>query len=352
MTVPATHRVLYLTAPERVELRSEPVPRPGTGEILVRVDAAATCGTDLKVFLRGGHARMLQVPCPFGHELSGTVVACGGGVARWREGDAVVVANSASCGECGPCRAGRENLCTDLHYINGAYAEHVLLPERFVGRSTYARPEGLDPAVAALAEPLACVLHGLSLCGLADQQEVVVLGAGPIGLMFVAELALRGYRVVVGDLIPVRLGHARNLGAADTVPLGGDAGDGERMLEATGDGRGAELVVEATGTPMGWTTSLHVVRDGGTVVLFGGCAPGTHVAHDSHRLHYSELTIRGAYHHRPATFAAAIERLVDGTPRLRLLLEEQHTLAGVELALRRMAERRILKAAIRPHADS
>jgi L-iditol 2-dehydrogenase len=349
MTLPDTHRVLYLTAAETVELLQDPLSRPGPGELLMRVDAATTCGTDLKVFLRGGHPRMLQVPCPFGHEMSGTVVACGSGVEEWREGDAVVVANSASCGRCAPCRSGRENLCEDLQYLNGAFAEHLLVPERFVRRSTHARPAGLDPAVAALAEPLACVLHGLSLCDFADTEEAVVLGSGPIGLMFAAELADRGIRVIVGDLRKNRLETAETLGAAHTAELAGDVADCERLQAVTHDGRGASLVVEASGTPVGWANGVRSVRTGGTVVLFGGCDPRTEVACDSYHLHYSELTLRGAYHHRPATFAAAIQQLASGNPDLSVLIQEEHGLSGVETALRRMGERRILKAAIRPH---
>ena len=109
--LPRTHRVLYLRGPRAVELRELAVPRPGPGELLLRVDAATTCGTDLKVYLRGGHPRMLRAPCPFGHEVCGSVVGCGEGVHGWREGDRLVVANSASCGRCRWCETERENLC-------------------------------------------------------------------------------------------------------------------------------------------------------------------------------------------------------------------------------------------------
>jgi len=346
--IPTTHRVLFLLAPETVELRQRPVPSPKPGELLLRVDAATTCGTDLKVYRRGGHPRMLETPCPFGHEVAGSVAAVGKGVAQWAEGDRVVIANSASCGRCEPCLAGRENLCQDLRYVNGAYAEYLLVPERFVRRSTYRVPDGLDPAVAALAEPLACVLHGLSTVRDVDADEVLVLGGGPIGLMFVIELACQGRRVILGDLVPARLEIARSLGAAQVVRLSGESDDSQRLVAATRGCRGAGLVVEATGVPGAWINGINAVAMGGTAVLFGGCAPGTHVACDGHRLHYSELTIKGVYHHRPATFMAALERLGSDGDRFAALLSEERPLAEVELALRRMGERKILKAAIRP----
>lgn len=333
-------RVLMLVGPERVELREVPVPSPRAGELLLSVDAATTCGTDLKVFLRGGHPRMLRVPTPFGHEVAGTVAAVDAGVSRWREGDQVVVANSASCGTCRACTAGRENLCADLEYLNGTFADHLRVPERFVRRSTYPRPPGIEAAAAALAEPLACVLHGLSTLGSREPSTALVLGAGPIGLMFVTELMRLGHEVTIADVEPARLAAGRQAGARDAVRVLRE--DGDRELPR------AALVVEATGRGDGWRAALRAVEVGGEVLLFGGCPPGSEVPLDAHRLHYSELVVRGAYHHRPVTFEAALARLSEpGCPHHRLI-EARYPLEDVETALREMAARRILKAAIVP----
>ncbi len=342
-----TQRVLYLLGPESVQLRRETVPDPAAGEILMGLDAATTCGTDLKVFRRGGHPTMLSAPCPFGHEMTGTVVAVGSGVTPWREGDAIVVANSASCGQCRFCVTGRENLCENLLYLNGAFAQYLLVPKAFVRRSTYSRPIGLDPALAAMAEPLACVFHGLNVTGIQDESQCIVLGAGPIGLMFVAELASRGHDVILGDLVPERLEVGRTLGASATVLMSGDPQDGDRLRTATDGERGAPLVIEATGSPEAWSNAMNAVGTGGEVILFGGCAPGTTADLDTHRLHYSEITVKGVYHHRPATVQAALDRLSGGQLRLDLLIQERCGLDGVEGALKRMASREILKALVR-----
>lgn len=341
-----THRVLFLLGPETVALREEAVPTPAAGELVLRIDAATTCGTDLKVFLGGGHPRMLRPPCPFGHEMAGTVVAVGEAADGWSEGDAVVVANSASCGGCAMCRAGRENLCRELDYLNGAFADHVRVPARFVRRSVHRRPQHVEPALAALAEPLACVLHGVSAVATDLPDEVLVLGGGPIGQMFTAELARRGRRVVLADPVGVRREMAERLGAADTVAVSGGADDTERLRSALSDG--VQLVVEATGSPQAWRTAMEVVAPGGTVMLFGGCPQGTTVPLDTHRLHYSELRVLGIYHHRPATFAEALDLLAGGDLDLAPLVEAEHGLDGVEDALRAMQRREILKAAIRP----
>jgi len=345
---PPLQRVAYLLGPGRVEVRSVPVPGPGPGELLLRVGAATTCGTDLKVFRAGGHPRMLQVPCPFGHEMAGTVAAVGAGVRGFAVGDRVVVVNSASCGGCDACAAGRDNLCPELDYVNGAFGEHLLVPPRFVARSTYRLPEHLADEVAALTEPLACVLHGLDIAGLPIGSDVIVLGCGPIGLMFVAALAAAGHRVLAADLRPGRLAVAATLGAADAVALEGH-GDATAVLrDRTPRGDGATGVVEATGSPAAWTTALEAVRPGGTVLLFGGCPPGTTVPLDTHRLHYSELTVKGAYHHRPATVRRALAMLAAGRPDLHPLLSAEMPLERLPDALAAMAGGDALKVVIRP----
>jgi L-iditol 2-dehydrogenase len=291
---------------------------------------------------------MLRVPGPFGHEMAGTVVAAGAEVERWRAGDRVVVANSAPCGACEPCVRGRENLCSDLHYLNGAFAQFLLVPRRFAAVSTYPCPAGLPFAVAALAEPLACVLHGLETCALERPSDIVVYGAGPIGLLFVHLLSGQGHHVVLADPNPGRLEVGRRLGASDTVEVGRDGGEAPRLRRHAGGGDGFDLAVDATGSPAAWQDALASVRPGGTVQLFGGCPSGTTVPLDTHRLHYSELTVKSAYHHRPATFRRALELLAGGDLQLHALLSGERPLAELEQALRSMARREALKVVIRP----
>src|SRR4051794_41694321 len=177
---------------------------------------------------------MLRAPTPFGHEMAGTVAAVGEGVERWQPGDRVVVANSAPCGVCEWCSRGRENLCSQLQYLNGAFSEYLLVPRRFAEVSTYALPPELPFEIGALAEPLACVLHGLEISGLERASEVVIYGGGPIGLLFVdvlanspADFPASGeHHIVLADPHPRRLEGGRALGAPGTVPGGRDRGEG------------------------------------------------------------------------------------------------------------------------------
>jgi L-iditol 2-dehydrogenase len=351
MDLPTTMKGAMLLGPETIEVREVPVPRPGPGEILLAIEAATTCGTDVKVFRRGGHPRMLRVPTLFGHEMSGRVAATGDGVGDFAEGDAVVVANSAPCLTCEACRAGRENLCEDLRYLNGAFAEYLLVPRRFVERNTHPIPDGLSFARAALTEPLGCVLHGIDACELGRYggdagTQVAIFGAGPIGLLFVAALAMDGHRVILADPNPGRLETGRELGATETVEVVRGGGRAEAVRAKTRGGKGAWVAVDATGVPEVWSDAIATVRPGGLVNLFGGCAPGTSISLDTHLVHYSELTLKGVYHHRPATIRRALKLLANPDFRADLLLSAERPIEGVEDALRAMMRKEALKVVI------
>jgi len=162
------------------DLRDEvlPIPEPAAGEIVLRVDAALTCGTDVKVRRRGHPVMIPHVPTVFGHEFAGTVSAVGAGVSRVREGDRVAAANSAPCGECRPCLARRPNLCEDLLFVNGAYGEYIALPPRLVATNVV-RLDRVAAARAAFAEPLACAMLGVERARLDEGQTVAVFGHGP-----------------------------------------------------------------------------------------------------------------------------------------------------------------------------
>ncbi|MBC8339221.1 MAG: alcohol dehydrogenase catalytic domain-containing protein [Rhodospirillales bacterium] len=355
-TMPKTMKGAMLLGPEEIEVRDVPVPHPGPGEILLSIEAATTCGTDVKVFRRGGHPRMLKTPTLFGHEMAGRVATTGEGVTGFSEGDAVVVANSAPCGDCGPCHMGRENLCEDLHYINGAFAEFILVPERFVGRNTHHIPDGLSFAKAALTEPLACVLHGLDACELdrygqhADgggPVDVLIFGAGPIGLLFVAALARDGHRVYLADPNPGRLAMGTELGAAHTLEIERGGGQAERIKAETPDGQGVTVAIDSSGVPEVWSDAIQCVRPGGLVNLFGGCAPGTSIELDTHLVHYSELTIKGVYHHRPDTIRRALAMLADPGFKADKLLSAERPIDQVEDALRSMMSKDAFKVVIK-----
>ena len=331
------------------DLRFEEVPEPSPepGGLVVRVEAALTCGTDVKTLRRGHPVMIPHVPTVFGHELAGTVSAVGRGVTGLREGDRVVAANSAPCGRCRLCAAGRPNLCEDLLFVNGAYGEYIALPSRLVARNVV-RLDARTPAVrAAFAEPLACAMLGIERARVETGQTVVVFGHGPLGCLLAMVAAARKCRVIVVGKAGWRFEHVRALRLAECVDATATA-DVVSDLRAMTGGRGADVTIDATGRPEVWEQALRAVGRGGSVVFFGGCAPGTSVNVDTHRAHYEELTLIGAFHHTPALIRQAIEALETGLVMPEGLVTHTLGLGDVANALALMAKGEALKVLIEP----
>ncbi len=337
----ATMRAAMLRGREDVVIVDVPVPVPGPGEVLIRVEAALTCGTDAKVFRRGYHARMLTPPCLFGHEYSGVVDAVGSGVTEFRPGDPVVGANSAPCGACDPCRRGRESLCDDLTFVNGAFAERLLLPERIVRRNLYHRFPGLSPVVAAATEPIACVLKGVETVTPQAGETALILGSGPVALLFAAELRARGVQSVVFARHPDALPMARRLGVETCVVAVSVVGARPQLFAASPGGKGFDIVVEAAGAAETSEAAPTLCRKGGRVLLFGGCAGDARITVEPARLHYDEVQILSSFHHTPRHVHAALDTLASGRLPIAPLLEAPVGLDGVADALARMCRREL-----------
>lgn len=281
------------------------------GEARVAVGAALTCGTDLKVFKRGYHARMITPPAVFGHEFAGTIEESA--VPEWKPGDRVVVANSAPCGACYACRRQQENLCDDLLFLNGAYAESIVIPARLVEKNMLRLGPSTAFRDAALAEPLACVVHGWTEVAAHSGDNVLVLGSGPIGLMF-AVLAREGKCHVTMAGRGPRLQTARQLGVHETIEVPA----GESLVETvqgSSAGRHFDVVIEAVGKAEAWEAAIQLVRKGGKVNLFGGCPAGTSFLLDTTRMHYSSIALLSSFHHTPRAIRRALELIEAGIVR-------------------------------------
>ena len=329
------------------DLRREdlPVPEPAPGELVVRIDAALTCGTDVKTLHRGHPVMIPKVPTVFGHELAGTVTAVGAGVDRFREGDRVVAANSAPCGECRPCLAGRSNLCEDLLFVNGAYGEFIALPPRLVAKNVVPLTPSLPAARAAFAEPLACALGGIERARVEGGQTVVVFGHGALGCLLGMAAAARKARVLLVGKAGWRLDRVRSLGIGECLDATGTDNIVEEIRAATG-GRGAEVAIDATGRPEAWERAIDATGRGGSVVFFGGCAPGTSIRLDARRAHYEELALLGAFHHTPELIRRAVELMESGALVPDGLITHRMPLEAVPDALELMARGNALKVLI------
>ena len=302
--------VLY--GKEDVRVERVPVPQAGPGEVVLRVAAALTCGTDLKVYKRGYHAKMLTPPALFGHEVAGTIDQVGPDVAGFKPGDRVVALNSAPCDLCFYCKHDQQNLCDDLLFNNGAYAEFIRVPARIVAKNMLRVPDSVDLRHAALTEPLACVMLGLRDVHAKPGDTVAVIGAGAIGLLFIHAASLRGMRVIA---VVKREGQeriARELGASDVVRLDQTSEPVSEIRGLTQDGRGADIVIEAVATSRTWGWAVDMVRKGGVVNFFGGPPSGTRVELDTNQLHYNNIELQATFHHTPASVREAFALISSG----------------------------------------
>jgi L-iditol 2-dehydrogenase len=341
-------QVAMLYGAEDVRFETIPVPEPGPGEVLVRVEVALTDGTDMKTYKRGGHIMLGKLPSPFGHEFAGVVEKVGPGVTKFRTGMRVVAANSAPCTHCFFCLHDQHSLCEDLLFLNGAYAEYLRVPARIVSINMFEIPDGVSFAHAAMTEPLACVVHGIDVCDIRLSDTVVINGGGAIGLMLCRLAALRGARVIVCDQHAHRLAIARRFGAADTVQVTGGIDQVAAVRALTDGGRGADISIEAVGIPSLWEKTVAMTRHGGLAVMFGGCPHGTTMSVDTANLHYGEVTIKGVFHHTPRYVKDAVELIARQRIDIDALISQTLPLSRLSDAIAGMSNRSGLKFALVP----
>jgi L-iditol 2-dehydrogenase len=264
-------------------------PVAGADEVLVRIEAASTCGTDVKMW-RSGHPLLPPYPAPLGHETCGV---------REDTGERVLVGDSVACGRCRACVAGRPQICRDPRWIFGGFAERIAAPEA----ALHAVPDELEPAAAAMAEPLAAAVHAIARAPAKPvAPDAGVLGGGPMGQMLAALLVAEGRTVTLADRHAERRAQAEAAGAISA--------------EALAD---HDVVFEAVGRPDAWRAAVQACAPGGCVVFVGGCKPGSDATLPTRPLHYEELDLRGAFHHAPEEVDRALALLAAGAVEWRAL---------------------------------
>ena len=339
--------VFYKPGDVRVEEVEKPAPK--SGEIVVRNVVALTCGTDLKMYLRG-HP-YVKPPTIMGHEFSGVIEEIGEGVSTFQVGDRVVSVNSAPCGTCIYCKLGRFNLCEKLdEYIigfstNGAYAEYVKIPSRITKYNVYRIPDNLEHEIAALLEPLSCVVRGHRIIYIDVGDTVAILGAGPIGLMhmMLARNSNAG-KIIVIDISWDRLKFAEKLGA-DVLINPNETDVISRIREET-NGLGVDIVIEAVGSPNVWETAIRLPRKGGKVLLFGGPPKGTSINVDTYRVHYEEVMIQGSFHFTPEDVLRAFKIIRSGRLPLKDLITSRAKIEDIVNVFERLKEGKEIKVAL------
>ena len=342
----ATMRAVLFYGPGDLRLIQTPIPRAGTGEVVVRIHTALTCGTDFKAYRQGHPILLAHTPSPFGHEMAGTISQVGAGVTALREGVRVVVLNSAPCRRCYFCQQGTSELCDNLELLNGAYAEYIRGPAHITQQNLHLIPENLSFAEAALTEPFACALHAVDKMRVNPGETIAVIGAGNMARLLISALKMAQARVLVMGRNSGRLRLALAAGADEVIDLGQEPDGIAAVRRRTEGDRGADGVIEAVGKPETWELSVGMVRKGGRVCFFGGCASGSKAEIDTHRLHYGEITLFGVFHHRPSYVRKALDLLGKGAIARDLFIDRELSLEEVVPFFAAHATVSSLKAAV------
>lgn len=321
-------------APLDIRYEDVEIKDPKDNEVQVRIEAALTCGTDVKTFKRGHPVLIKKTPSGFGHEFAGVVVKTGKNVFDFKIGDRVVAANSAPCGKCFYCLKKQYNLCENLDLLNGAYAEYINIPARIVEKNLLTIPDGLSFEKAAFAEPLANVVHGVERTDIQPGDIVGIVGIGPIGLMFARLAKLKGARVIAAGRNPLKLHLADEFAHADEIIDLKKYQHPEKIFKSfTDNGRGLDIAVECVGLPEIWEKMFSLVRKGGKVHLFGGCKSGTSINIDTKLLHYDEVKIISVFHHTPQYFRQALSLIADGHIDVTKLITKKMHLSDAKEAI-------------------
>ncbi len=342
-------KAIQYYAPQDIRYEEVSVKDPGPNEVLVKVKAALTCGTDLKTYRRGHPVLIKKIPSGFGHEFSGIIEKLGKNVQDFQVGDRVVAANSAPCYKCFFCKKEEYNLCENLNFLNGAYAEYITIPEQIVKHNLLKLPDDLSFEKAAFAEPLANVVHGVERTGIKAGQTVGVVGIGPIGLMFVKLAKLKGAKVIAAGRNPLKLKLAKEFGGADEViDLNKYPNPEKIFLSFTEQNKGLDVAVECVGIPEIWERMFTFVRRGGTVHLFGGCKSGTSINIDTRRLHYDEIKIISIFHHTPKYFREALNLIAENKVDVEKLITANMPLELTKKALELHSSGDAIKVLLKP----
>lgn len=329
---------------EELVIEQADIPEIAEDEILLKNKVSLTCGTDVKIYHRG-YPR-LKPPHPFGHELSGVVEKVGSKVTKFAVGDRVATHNTAPCNKCYYCKNHQHSMCDDLVYIRGAHAEYVRIPAPVVEQNMFLIDDNMSHKTAALMEPFSCAVYGVDECNIRQGDTVVIIGVGPIGLMFARLAVLKGARVIVSDMVASRLEIAKKQGVWKVVNAKDSPNSTEEILSLTDDKRGADIVIEATGLIPVWEESFKLARKGGMVLLFGGTKSGSKLTVDATQLHYEQITIKGIYHTTPRHVLQAFELLKLGVIKEDDFIDNEYPLEDLEKAVLEHSSGKVIKNAI------
>lgn len=336
----------YFLGNQCIETRPLVLPEPGEEQVLVKVSACGVCGTDVHIYHGGKGSAEVAPPVILGHEFSGHIVKLGSGVTSLEEGQLITVDPNIYCGKCRPCRQGQKQMCHHMRAVgvnmDGGFADYCLVP--------YAKcvpvPEGTDPELAALAEPLACCLHGIDRVGIRPGENVLVIGGGTIGQIMLQLARLAGAaKVVLSEPVEIRRELAVCLGADAAIdPLHEDLP--QRLSELLSRD-GADVVIECVGNPRTSAQAIDAAAGCGRVMLFGVPNPDAVLQTKMHPIFQKELTIMGSFVN-PDTHSRAVALLSSGQLKLKELITHRFPVSQLEEAIKMQTGTQSIKVLVKP----
>ena len=345
-------RVARFHSPGDLRLEDADEPVPGPDEVKIRVRQCSTCGTDVKIFNHGHHH--LVPPRVIGHEVAGEIVGVGADVTGWSAGDRVQVIAAVPCGTCPDCTRGRMTVCPNQtsvgYHYDGGFAEFLVGPHAVLAVDGLNRiPDGVSFAEASVAEPLACVVNGQELAGVGRGDDVVVVGAGPIGCLHVRLARAHGARrVFLAELNRARLDMSAAAVVPDAAICGSEVDVVDEVRKRT-DGRGADVVITAAASGAAQQDALQMAARSGRISFFGGLPKDKPtITLDSNLVHYRELTIFGANGSSPAHNKRALQLIASGQVPVHDLITHRLRLAQIHEAIDLVASGQAIKVTIEP----
>ena len=335
--------------PKDVRLEEADVPTITDDDVLVKIKAATTCGTDRKLLLRDpkNYPSYFNPPTIFGHECSGIIEKMGKNVKGYELGEKVYAHNSGPCMRCFYCKLGRHSLCEDITWNWGSWAEYIRVPKEIIRAGNLVKmPKNLDFPEAALTEPLSCVLYGVERSNICLGDDVVIMGAGPIGLFWTNLVKNKGARIIQVDKDEKRLQLAKKLGADITLNPENEKDIVKAVRDLTVNGRGVDVAVEAIGYPQTWELTIKMARKGSLVNLFGGPPTTSSISVQTSLIHYDEINIMGVFHTTPRYIQASINLLAAGKIQTDVFISEKLKLDQLEKVLDNLVNQKGIKTAI------
>lgn len=327
-------KAVILNQPNDFSVQEMEKPVAGNGDIVIKMQKAAICGTDMRI-LNGTKRKGVRYPSVIGHEISGIVEEVGKDVEGFQKGDRVAVANVIACHTCHYCRTGHENICANRKAIgyefNGGFEEYVLIPEIAIHNGNLVRlPDHVTYEEGALIEPLSCCLRGMKNAGVSFGDRVLIIGAGPIGLMHLQLAKQFGAdRVYVSEPNDYRREIAASLGADVTVDPTKE--DLKALILSETEGLGVDKVIMAIGSNKIVDETLDLIRKGGTLNLFAGFADGISTL-DVNKIHYNEIVVNGSSAYKLEDYYQAAQLVFDGKIDVKPIVTHRYKVEDFQAA--------------------